>query len=125
MINTISTNKAPAAVGPYSQALEVNGFIFCSGQIGIDPKTNELVEGIEKQTRQILKNLQEVISASGSDFNHILKTTIYLSDMANYALVNQIYGEYFKDHKPARATVEVSKLPKVALIEIDAIAIKI
>jgi len=124
MINFISTNDAPTAVGPYSQALEFNGFVFCAGQIGTDPKTGSLVDGIEKQTRQVLNNLQAVVKASGSDFNHVLKTTIYLLNMADYVLVNQIYGEYFKDHKPARATVEVSKLPKDCLIEIDAIAVK-
>jgi len=124
MINFISTNDAPTAVGPYSQALEFNGFVFCAGQIGTDPKTGSLVDGIEKQTRQVLNNLQAVVKASGSDFNHVLKTTIYLLNMADYVLVNQIYGEYFKDHKPTRATVEVSKLPKDCLIEIDAIAVK-
>lgn len=123
-INVISTSNAPAAVGPYSQALEVNGFVFCSGQIGIDPKTGSLVDGIENQTKQVLKNLQEVVKASESDFNHVLKTTIYLSDMNNYVLVNKIYGEYFKDHKPARATIEVSRLPKDCLIEIELIAVK-
>jgi 2-iminobutanoate/2-iminopropanoate deaminase len=123
MIKVITTDKAPTAVGPYSQALAVNGFVFCSGQIGIDPKTNKLVDGIEKQTRQVMDNLREVISAGGSDFNHVVKTTIYLSDMNNYGLVNQIYGEYFTDNKPARATVEVSRLPKDCLIEIEAIAI--
>ena len=123
MIKIISTGNAPVAVGPYSQALAVNGFIFCSGQIGIDPKTNKLVDGIEKQTRQVMNNLKEVVSAGGSDFNHVIKTTIYLSDMNNYGLVNQIYGEYFTSNKPARVTVEVSRLPKDCLIEIDAIAV--
>ena len=123
MIKIISTGDAPVAVGPYSQALAVNGFIFCSGQIGIDPKTNKLVDGIEKQTRQVMNNLKEVVSAGGSDFNHVIKTTIYLSDMNNYGLVNQIYGEYFTGNKPARVTVEVSRLPKDCLIEIDAIAV--
>jgi len=90
MIKIISTDNAPVAIGPYSQALAVNGFIFCSGQIGIDPKTNKLVDGIEKQTRQVMDNLKEVVSAGGSDFNHVDKTTIYLLDMNNYGLVNQI-----------------------------------
>src|SRR3989338_6075438 len=122
-IKIVSTKKAPATIGPYSQALEVNGFIFCSGQIGVDPKTGNLVEGIEKQTRQTLNNLNEVVRASGSNLGHVLKTTIYLSDMENYTLVNKIYGEYFNNHKPARATVEVSRLPKDCLIEVDAIAV--
>ena len=123
MIKTISTDKAPAAVGPYSQALEVNGFIFCSGQIGINPKTGNLVEGIGSQIRQILVNLQAVLDASGSDLNHVVKTTVFIKNMSDYPLFNQIYGEYFKDHKPARATVEVSRLPKDCLIEIEAIAV--
>ena len=123
MIKIISTGNAPVAVGPYSQALAVNGFIFCSGQIGIDPKTNKLVDGIEKQTRQVMNNLKEVVSAGGSDFNHVIKTTIYLSDMNNYGPVNHIYGEYFIVNKPARATIEVSRLPKDCLIEIEAIAV--
>ncbi|MEK7096700.1 MAG: RidA family protein [Patescibacteria group bacterium] len=121
-IKIVSTEKAPAVVGPYSQALEVNNFIFCSGQIGIDPKTNTLVEGIEKQTTQVLKNLEIVLLSAGSKLNKVVKTTIYLKSMADYVLVNQIYGSFFKENKPARATVEVSRLPKDALIEIDAIA---
>lgn len=123
MLKIISTPNAPAAVGPYSQAVTTNGLVFCSGQIGIDPNTGNLQEGIENQTRQTLNNINEVVRASGSNLSHILKTTIYLSDMKNYALVNQIYGEYFNDHKPARATVEVARLPKDCLIEIDAIAV--
>lgn len=120
----ISTSNAPVVVGPYSQALEVNGFIFCSGQIGIDPKTNTLVEGIEKQTIQVLKNLEAVLLSAGSKLNKVVKTTIYLKSMNDYALVNKIYGSFFKENKPARVTVEVSRLPKDCLIEIDAIAIK-
>jgi len=123
MIKIISTGDAPVAVGPYSQALAVNGFIFCSGQIGIDPKTNKLVDGIEKQTRQVMENLKKVIYDGVSNFNYVVKITIYLSDMNNYGLVNQIYGEYFTGNKPARVTVEVSRLPKDCLIEIDAIAV--
>ncbi len=123
-IKVVSTTKAPAVVGPYSQALEVNGFIFCSGQIGTDPKTNSVVEGIEKQTTRVLKNLEAVLLATGSKLNKVVKTTIYLKNMADYVLVNQIYGSFFKKNKPARATVEVSCLPKNVLIEIDAIAVK-
>ena len=119
----ISTNKAPAAVGPYSQAIEVNGFVFCSGQIGIDPKTGELVEGIEKQIRQVMENLQAVLDRSGSHLNQVVKTTVFIKNMADYSIFNQIYGEYFKNHKPARATVEVSNLPKGALVEIEIIAV--
>jgi len=118
----VQTSLAPAAVGPYSQALVFNTMIFCSGQIGIDPQTNVLVEGIENQTHQVMKNVSAVLTAANSSLNFVLKTTIYLSDMKNYAVVNEIYGSYFSDHRPARATVEVARLPKNALIEIDAIA---
>ncbi len=121
---TISTDKAPKAAGPYSQAVTNGSLIFCSGQIGIDPKNNTLVEGIEKQAEQVMHNLLELLKAAQSDFDHVMKTTIYLSDMNNYAKVNEIYGSYFKKNKPARATVQVSRLPKNALIEIDLIAVK-
>lgn len=123
-IKTISTNKAPAAIGPYSQAVVNGSLIFCSGQIGINPINNTLVEGIEKQTEQIMHNLLELLKASQSDFDHVMKTTIYLSDMNNYTKVNEIYGKYFNKNKPARATVQVARLPKDALIEIDAVAVK-
>jgi len=123
-IKIVSTPNAPTAVGPYSQALEVNGFIFCSGQIGIDPKTGNLVERIEDQIKQVLLNLRAVLEAAGSDFQHVVKTTVFIKNMSDYPLFNKVYGEYLKDNKPARATVEVSKLPKDALIEIEAIAVK-
>ena len=110
-------------VGPYSQALEVNGFVFCSGQIGIDPKTGGVDPSTERQTKQTLDNLHEVVKASGSDFNHVVKTTIYLTNMADYVKVNEIYTEYFPKNRPARATVAVASLPRGVLIEIDAIAV--
>lgn len=123
----IQTDKAPGALGPYSQAVITNGFIFCSGQVGVNPETKALPEGIESQTRQVLKNLQAVLVAAGSDFDHVVKTTIYVTDVNEFAKVNAIYEECFGNHKPARATVEVSnlpkgKMPKNPLIEIDAIA---
>ncbi len=121
-MKNIQTEKAPKAVGPYSQAIVSNGFIFCSGQIGIDPKTNELVEGLEAQTHQVLKNLTEVLKASNSSLDHVVKTTIYLADINDYAKMNEIYGQYFSDHKPARAAFAVAHLPKDALIEIEAVA---
>ena len=121
-IKIISTKNAPAVVGPYSQALEVNGFVFCSGQIGIDPKTGEVDPTIEGQTRQTLNNLRAVINASGSDFDHVVKITIYLTNMADYAKVNEIYAGYFTKTKPARATIAVASLPRGVLVEIDAIA---
>lgn len=123
-IKILSTKNAPAVVGPYSQALEVNGFVFCSGQIGIDPKTGKVDPTIEGQTRQTLNNLQAVINASGSNFDHVVKITIYLTNMADYAKVNEIYTGYFTKTKPARATVAVASLPREVLIEIDAIAVK-
>ena len=124
MIKIISTKNAPTVVGPYSQALEVNGFIFCSGQIGIDSKTGKVDPTIEGQTRQTLNNLQAVVKTSGSDFDHVVKITIYLTNMADYAKVNEIYAGYFTKNKPARATVAVASLPREVLIEIDAIAVK-
>lgn len=121
-MKTIQTTNAPAAVGPYSQAIEANGFIFCSGQIGLDPVSNQLVEGIDGQTRQVIKNLEEVLKAGNSSLEHIIKTTIYITNIQDFAKVNEIYGSFFTNHKPARVTVEVSNLPKAALIEIDATA---
>lgn len=118
----IQTDKAPKAVGPYSQAILANGFLFCSGQIGLDPQTNELVDGIENQTKQVLNNLQAVLQEAGSDLDHVVKTTIYLANIADYAAVNEIYGTYFSNHKPARAAFAVASLPKGSLIEIEAIA---
>ena len=118
----ISTEKAPKAVGPYSQAIVSNGFIHCSGQIGLDPKTNELVEGFEKQTHQVLKNLSEVLKAGGSGLEKVVKTTVYLSDIKDYGKMNEVYGQYFSEHKPARAAFAVAHLPKDALIEIEMIA---
>lgn len=118
----INANKAPVAIGPYSQAIIVNGFIFCSGQIGIDPKKNELQEGIEKQTLQALRNLKEVLAAGKASIKNVVKTTIYVKNIGDFSAVNKIYAEFFGEHKPARATVEVSSLPKGALVEIEAVA---
>lgn len=122
-MKTVQTENAPKAVGPYSQAIIANGFVFCAGQIALDPQSGNLVEGIEKQTHQVIKNLQAVLESGESSLEHIVKTTIYIKDMNDYAKVNEIYGSYFADHKPARATVEVARLPKDALVEIEAIAI--
>lgn len=118
----ISTDKAPKAVGPYSTAIIANGFVFCAGQIGIDPTSGELLTGIENQTHQVMKNITAVLEASGSSLESAVKTTIFLADMNDYAMVNTIYGEYFTNNKPARSTVQVAKLPKNALIEIEVIA---
>jgi len=128
MLKQIHTDKAPQAIGPYSQAIVANGFVFCSGQVGVNPQTKTLADDVEKQTRQVMKNLQEVLKAAGVDFSYVVKTTIYLKNIADFPKVNTIYGEYFPEDKPARATVEVSSLPKGSfskspLVEIDAIAI--
>lgn len=122
-IKIISSNKLPKVVGPYSHAVVVNNFVYCSGQIGVDPKTGDLTPGVQSQIKQTLNNLKAVLEAAGSDLNHIVKTTIFLKNMADYGVFNQIYGEYFKENKPARATVEVARLPKDCLIEIDAVAV--
>lgn len=121
----IQTSDAPAAIGPYSQAVSVGTFVFCSGQIPLDPQTGELVgEGdVTAQCHQVLKNLDAVIKAANSDFNKVVKTTIFLKSMNDFAAVNEVYAKYFEANAPARATVEVSRLPKDVLVEIDAIAL--
>ncbi len=120
----IKTKKAPDAVGPYSQAVKVNGLIFCSGQIAINPKTNQIVsEEIETQTEQVLKNLDEVLKSAGASLSKITRCDIFLTSIKDFAKVNKIYGKFFSnDPKPARQTVEVSNLPKGAKIEISCIA---
>ena len=120
----VQTDRAPAAIGPYSQAIIANGFVFCSGQIALVADTGELVSGgIEAQTRKVLDNLGEVLAASGSSWDGVVKATIYLSDLGNFQEVNAIYAERFGEVAPARATVEVSRLPKDVLVEIDAVAL--
>ena len=123
-IETISTPDAPAALGPYSQALKANGTIYCSGQVPLDPKTGELVEGgIEAQARRVLANLRAVLRAAGSDFNRLLQTTVYLADMKDFSTVNAICTELYDGAKPTRTCVQVVALPRGARIKIDAIAI--
>lgn len=121
MIKEIHTNNAPAAIGPYSQAIQAGDFLYVSGQIGVDPTTSEVVEGIETQTHQVLKNLQAILTEAGTDFSHVVKFTIFLSSMDDFALVNEIYGSYLEKPYPARATVEVSRLPKDVLVEMDVV----
>lgn len=121
MKKEISTNKAPAAIGPYSQAIEVGDFIYTSGQIGIDQATGDVVEGIEKQTHLVMKNLQAILSEAETNFSQVVKFTIYLSSMNDFAVVNDIYSHYLTEPYPARSTVEVSRLPKDALVEIEAV----
>ena len=118
----LSTSKAPAAIGPYSQAIKANGFIFISGQIPIVPQTGELISGdIQVQTEQVAKNIAEVLKAAGSDFEHVVKTTCFIKDIRNFAQFNEVYSRYFVS-KPARSCVEVSALPKGASVEIEVIA---
>lgn len=117
----VFSNKAPEAIGPYSQAMIAGDFLYASGQIGINPKTGEVVEGIEAQTRQVMENLKAVLAEADADFSKVAKFTIYLSSMDDFATVNEIYGSYLQKPYPARATVEVSRLPKDVLVEIDAI----
>lgn len=119
----IKTSHAPAAVGPYSQAIKAAPLVFVSGQLGLDPKSGTLVDGLEAQTRQILENLESILRESGSDLKNVVKTTIFLTSMADFSAVNAIYAEAFSDAPPARSTVEVASLPLGGLIEIEAIAL--
>ena len=124
-MKVISTTKAPAAIGPYSQAIEVNGFVYESGQIPIDPATGQFVEGgIKEQTRQSLTNAQNILKEAGTDLSHVVKTTVYLSDIANFAPMNEVYAEFFTEPYPARSAVAVKDLPKGALVEIEVLAAK-
>ena len=118
----IHTEKAPAAVGPYIQAAKVNGIVYCSGQIGLVPETGTLVEGIEAQAHQVMKNIGAVLKAAGSDYSKVIKTTIFLADIKDFVVVNGIYESYFGGNYPARSCVEVSNLPKGALVEVECIA---
>ncbi|MBH8586894.1 RidA family protein [Thermoactinomyces sp. CICC 10520] len=124
MLKKVQTDKAPQAIGPYSQAVETGDWIFTSGQIPLTPDGELVAGGIEEQTRQVLENLKSVLEAAGSGLEHVVKTTIFLRDMNQFQTVNEIYGGYFKEHQPARSCVEVSRLPKDVLIEIEVIAKK-
>jgi 2-iminobutanoate/2-iminopropanoate deaminase len=120
----IATDKAPKAIGPYSQAIVSSGLVFCAGQVAIDPATGELVEGdIAVQTRQVLKNLAAVLDAAGSELKHVLKTTVFLANFDDFAAMNTVYEEAFGGHRPARSTVEVSQLPRGAKVEIEGVAL--
>jgi 2-iminobutanoate/2-iminopropanoate deaminase len=120
----VQTDKAPAAIGPYSQAVEVGDMIFTSGQIGLTSKGVLVEGGVKEQATQVLSNLSEVLKEAGSSLSHVVKTTIFLANMSDFAEVNKIYASFFGDHKPARSTVAVKTLPLSVSIEIDAIAIK-
>ena len=120
----INAENAPAAVGPYCHAVEAGDFVFTSGQIGLDPNTQELAQGIEAQTKQVLENLKAVLKAAGLTLSDVIKTTVFLDDVSDFGVVNEIYETYFNDSKPARSCVEAGALPKGALIEIEVIAAK-
>ena len=125
MANVISTDKAPAAIGPYSQAIEVNGMIYTSGMIPIDPSTGELVTGsVEAQAEQAFLNMKNLLEAAGTDISQVVKTTVFIKDMNDFGKINDIYKEFFTSDFPARSCVEVARLPKDVLIEIEAIGLK-
>lgn len=124
MKETISTENAPGAIGPYSQAVKAGNMVFCSGQIPIDPATGEFVSNdVAEQTRQVLKNLSAVLEAAGTDLNNVVKTTVFLADMNDFTAMNDIYAEFFSENKPARATVQAARLPRNARVEIECIAV--
>ena len=122
-IDTVATSGAPRAIGPYSQALRAGGFLFTAGQVGFDPATGELVDGgIAEQTRQVLANIRAILDAGGSGLGQVVKTTVFLVDMADFAAMNEVYAEAFGTHRPARSTVAVAALPRGARVEIEAVA---
>jgi 2-iminobutanoate/2-iminopropanoate deaminase len=124
MKKQVQTDKAPKAIGPYSQGIIANGFVYCSGQIPIDPATGELNTGtIEEQTRQVLKNVGAVLEAAGSSYDEVVKTTVFLQDMNDFAKMNGVYAEFFRAPNPARAAVQVARLPRDVKVEIEAIAL--
>jgi 2-iminobutanoate/2-iminopropanoate deaminase len=124
MIDTVATDRGPKAIGPYSQAVRANGFVFISGQIAIDPKTQLIIEGgVVPQTERVLENLQGIVEAAGSSMQSVVKTTVFLADMNDFAAMNEVYSRYFGNHPPARSTVEASRLPRDVRVEIDLIAL--
>jgi 2-iminobutanoate/2-iminopropanoate deaminase len=124
MREIVLTDRGPKPIGPYSQAIKANGFLFASGQVAIDPKTNEFIGGdIKQQTERVLENVKGLLEAAGSNLHHVVKTTVFLKDMNDFTAMNEIYGRYFTSAPPARSTVAVSGLPKNALLEIEVIAL--
>jgi 2-iminobutanoate/2-iminopropanoate deaminase len=122
-LKVISTDSAPAAIGPYSQAIQAGNLLFCSGQIPLDPVSGEVVDGdVRRQAEQVLENISAVLSAAGAGFNDVVKATVYLVEMSDFGVVNEVYGRYFSNHKPARSTVAVKGLPRGVLVEIEVIA---
>ena len=125
MKDRVQTDSAPKAIGPYSQAIKSNGFVFASGQIALDPATMQIVEGgIREQTGRVMENLKAVLDAAGSSLSHVVKTTVYLKDLSDFSEMNEIYGGFFTDIPPARSTVEVARLPRDVRVEIDVIAVE-
>lgn len=122
MKTTISTNNAPGAIGPYSQAVKMGDFLFVSGQLPINPKTNEMPKSVAEQTKQSLENVKAILEAAGSDLKHVVKTTVFLKDMNTFTQMNEVYQSYFTENYPARSAVEISRLPKDALVETEVIA---
>lgn len=120
----IATTAAPGAIGPYSQAIEVNGFVYASGQLPIDPVTGVFPEGVSAQTRQSLTNAKAILEAAGTDMAHVVKTTVFLADMGDFGAMNEVYAEFFQAPFPARSAVAVKTLPKNALVEIECVAVK-
>lgn len=121
-MKVVSTEKAPAAIGPYSQAIITNGFVFASGQIPIIPETGALAEGLEAQAHQVFKNVTELLSAAGADISRTVKTTVFIKDMNDFAAINAVYSQYFSTPFPARSCVEVARLPKDVLLECEVVA---
>ena len=125
MKQAVATQKAPPAIGPYSQAIKANGQVFISGQIAIDPATGQVIQGdIAAQTERVLKNVSEILAAAGSSLDRVVKTTVFLKNMAEFAAMNEVYGRFFSKEPPARTTVEAARLPKDSLLEIDVIALQ-
>ena len=124
MKEIIVTENAPAAIGPYSHAVVINDMVFTSGQLGLIPETGKLPEGVEAQTEQALINLRNVLKASGTDMEHVVKTTVFVQDLADFAKVNAVYAKFFATNPPARSCVQVAKLPAGGLVEIEAVAVK-
>ena len=124
MKKVISTTNAPAAIGPYSQAIEANGFVFASGQIPVNPETGEIPEGIEAQAEQVMKNVKNLLEAAGTSVDQVVKTGVFIKNMDDFATINGIYAKYFAKVCPARSCVEVARLPKDVLLEMEAIAVK-
>lgn len=124
MKNIVKTDKAPGAIGPYSQGIDIGNMIFFSGQIPLHPQTGEMPEGIEAQAKQALENVKGLLESQGLDFSNVVKTTVFLDSMNDFNIVNEIYAQYFVEPYPARSAIEVAKLPKGALVEVEVIAVK-